>query len=141
MIKVFIPNDKEFQKYKIECKKLYEKLQPQISDDSSFEFICNKTFFYIFVNENGLIGAIYYFLNKDGKLFLNGFSKRKHFLDNLYCLKLSTTWFYEDIYAEAQNRASALCLIKCGFKRVRGILFVREHCKQERCSRKDVYDV
>ena len=59
----------------------------------------------------------------DDKLFLNGFASPKHHVENLRCLSLSTTWFNTNIYAEAQNRASALCLIRCGFERVKDNLF------------------
>ena len=110
MIRVLIPSDKEFLSYKDECKKLYTKVQDKICDPNSFEFICTKTLFYMFIDE-------------DEKLFLNGFSKRKMFRQNLECLKLSTTWFNCDIYAEAQNRASALCLLKCGFIRLNNNTF------------------
>ena len=110
MIRVLIPSDKEFLSYKDECKKLYTKVQDKICDPNSFEFISTKTLFYMFIDE-------------DEKLFLNGFSKRKMFRQNLECLKLSTTWFNCDIYAEAQNRASALCLLKCGFIRLNNNTF------------------
>ena len=108
MIRVLIPSDKEFLSYKDECKKLYTRVQDKICDPNSFEFICTKTLFYMFIDDTVLVGAIYYFIDEDEKLFLNGFSKRKMFRQNLECLKLSTTWFNCDIYAEAQNRASAL---------------------------------
>lgn len=123
MIKVFIPTDLEFKKYEDELKALYEKNQEKICDTNSFEFIRDNTLFYMFVNDDSLIGAIYYFLDK-GMLFLNGFAKPKgHFL-NIRCLLLSMSWFNADIYAEAQNRASALCLLRCGFKRINKKLFV-----------------
>lgn len=123
-IKVWIPSQKEFEKYRAECKKLYESVQDKITDTSSFEYICKNTFFYLFEKNGNLIGGIYYFLNDEGKLFLNGFAKRKMHSLCLECLKKSLTWFTGRIYAEAQNRASALCLLKCGFKRIKDKLFV-----------------
>ena len=123
MITVLIPTNSKFKDYEAEIKSLYEKNQDKITDSNSFEFIKNNTLFYLFLKNNEVLGAIYYF--KDGdKLFLNGFSKPKCHLDNIFCLKLSTTWFVSPIYAEAQNRASALCLLKCGFKRVDENLFI-----------------
>ena len=126
MIEVLIPLNPEFQKYEAQVKELYEKNQENICDPNPFSFIVKNTFFYIFTINGTLIGAIYYFID-EGKLFLNGFANPKNHLNNLLCLKLSTTWFTSPIYAEAQNRASALCLIRCGFKRVKDNLFCLEH--------------
>lgn len=115
MIKVFIPYDKNFWKFKDECKKLYESVQDQICDTNSFEFIIENTFFYLFVFDEKLIGAIYFFEDENKKLFLNGFANRKMHLINLECLKMSLNWFDCDIFAIAQNKMSELCLRKCGF--------------------------
>lgn len=124
MIKVLIPSDWEFFSYKNKLEELYKKSQGSINDDSNFEFIINNTLFYLFLERNRIIGAVYYFIDDD-KLFVNGFSERKMFPQNVECLKLSTMWFNADIYAECQNRASALCLLKAGFKRFEGNIFVK----------------
>ncbi len=123
MINVWIPTQEEFSEYREECKNLYESVQDKICDDNSFEFICENTLFYLFETNGFLIGAIYYFKDKDGKLFLNGFAKRKMHKLCLECLKMSLNWFKGCVYAEAQNRASALCLLKCGFVRTKENLF------------------
>lgn len=124
MIEVFIPSQTEFQKYKGECKALYESVQNQIHDPNDFEFITKNTFFFLFTYNKTLIGSIYYFVDEFGRLMLNAFSKRKMHKLNLECLKMSLTWFKGKIYAEAQNHASALCLLRCGFKRFNGNTFV-----------------
>ena len=126
MINVLIPFQVEFEKYRKECKELYESLQDKIKDPNTFEFVCDNTLFYLFETEGDLIGGIYYFLNDDGKLYLNGFAKRKRHNLCIECLKMSLKWFKGSIYAEAQNRASALCLLKCGFIREKGNLFVKK---------------
>ena len=123
MINVWIPTQKEFEKYKAECKELYEKSQDKIGDPNSFEFICENTFFFLFANKERLIGAIYYFKNENGDWYLNGFANRKMHSLCIECLTMTLDWFKGRIYAEAQNRASALCLLRCGFKRVDGKLF------------------
>jgi hypothetical protein len=125
MIRALIPTNPEFKTYEDDIKKLYEKSQDKICDPNPFEFIRDNTFFYLFLSDSKLIGAIYYFLD-EGKLYLNAFSRRKTFKENIECLKLSTSWFKSSIFAEAQNRASALCLLKAGFKRLRGNVFVYE---------------
>lgn len=124
MIRVLIPKEREFSLYEREIKELYEKSQDKIKDTNSFEFIRDNTFFYTFLDDDKLIGGIYYFVDEEGFLFLNGFAKRKMFKLNLECLKLSLSWFNCNIYAEAQNRASALCLLRCGFKRKSGKTFM-----------------
>ena len=124
MIKVIIPQNPEFDLYKDKLKEMYEQTQDKICDPNSFNFIIHNTLFYCFISEDGaLIGAIYFF-KENSKLFLNAYAGRKHLAENIECVKLSTTWFNCDIYAEAQNRASALCLLRSGFKRVKDKLFV-----------------
>lgn len=122
-IDVFIPFQNEFRVYEEELRELYNKNKYFIKDTNSFDFIKDNTLFYSFVNKKKLIGAIYFFKEKD-KLFLNAFSKRKTFNLNIKCLKMSLSWFNCPIYAEAQNRASALCLLRCGFRRIENKLFV-----------------
>ena len=124
MIRVLIPKDEEFWEYKDECKRLYEKVQEWICDTNSFEFIVKNTFFYLFLNNKKMIGAIYYFVDENNKLYLNGFAKRKMHLLNIECLKMSLKWFKGDIHAVAQNRMSRLCLSKCGFEWIGGKEFV-----------------
>lgn len=126
MISVLIPTDADFKNYENQLKLLYENCQEKICDSNSYEFIRDNTLFYAFLDDKKLLGAIYYFMEK-GKLFLNGFAQRKNFLANLECLKKTLAWFKSDIYAEAQNRASALCLLRCGFFREKDNLFVYKH--------------
>lgn len=123
MIKVLIPSYEEYKIWRKECKKLYESVQNKINDSNSFEFIEENTLFYLFINEKGIIGVTYFFVD-DGKLFMNGFSKRKKYPQNVECIKLALSYFNPPIFAEVQNRASALCLLKAGFKRIEPNLMV-----------------
>lgn len=122
-IRVLIPLEKDFKNYEGELKALYTKNQKKITDTNSFEFIRDNTWFYMFLNKDALVGAIYFFIDNE-HLFLNAFSKRKNFVVNLKCLTMALTWFNCPIFAEAQNRASALTLLRVGFKRVKDNLFV-----------------
>lgn len=125
MIKVLIPKDPEFALYKDKLKNMYEVSQAQIGDTNSFEFIIKHTFFYSFIlNNSTLIGAIYFFIDEEEKLYLNAYAGRKHIDLNIECVKMSLSWFNCDIYAQAQNRASALCLLRAGFKRFKNNIFV-----------------
>ena len=125
MIKVLIPSSKEYPFYRKECKKMYIKVQEKITDKNCFEFIEKHTYYYCFIDKKGLIGVAYYFID-DGKIFINGFSKRKRYPKNVECIKLSLSWFKPPIYAEIQNRASALCLLKAGFQKFRPNLMIYE---------------
>lgn len=116
-LKILIPKDKDFFRYKNEVKKLYLENQDKINDDNTFDFICKETFFYLFLVDEKILGVIYFFQD-DGKLYLNGFAVRKFLKEKLEALKLATTWFNCKIYAEAQNKASAYCLKKVGFKKI-----------------------
>ncbi len=116
-LKILIPKDKDFFRYKNEVKKLYLENQDKINDDNTFDFICKETFFYLFLVDEKILGVIYFFQD-DGKLYLNGFAVRKFLKEKLEALKLATTWFNCEIYAEAQNKASAYCLKKVGFKKI-----------------------
>ena len=116
-LKILIPKDKDFFRYKNEVKKLYLENQDKINDDNTFELICKETFFYLFLVDEKILGVIYFFQD-DGKLYLNGFAVRKFLKEKLEALKLATTWFNCEIYAEAQNKASAYCLKKVGFKKI-----------------------
>lgn len=123
MVSVIIPSDEKFSAYKTELKNMYENVQDKICDTNSFDFIMTNTLFYGFLHDSVLLGAIYFFVDDEGKLFLNGFAGRKHLELNLECLRMSLGWFSSEIYAEAQNKASAYCLLRCGFRRVKGKLF------------------
>ena len=116
-LKILIPKDKDFFRYKNEVKKLYLENQDKSNDDNTFDFICKETFFYLFLVDEKILGVIYFFQD-DGKLYLNGFAVRKFLKEKLEALKLATTWFNCEIYAEAQNKASAYCLKKVGFKKI-----------------------
>lgn len=122
-LEVIIPSDPKFKNFRNEFESLYMKNQKAIADPNPFVFILYKTFFYGFIDNGAVLGAIYFFM-ENGKLFLNAFSVRKKHSQNLLSLNLAKTWFIPPIYAEAQNRASAFCLLKCGFERVEDNLFV-----------------
>ncbi len=107
-----------------ECEELYNQCKNEIQDDD-FKDVIKRTFFYSFYewNTGELIGCIYYFY-KGKKLFVNAYASRGHHLLNLECFKKSLEWFKCNIYAEGLHRTSRLCLLKCGFKRIKGNLFI-----------------
>lgn len=127
MTEVIIPTNPEFKKYKPLLKQMYKKVQNKICDTNSFEFITKNTLFYAFLGDDKkIIGAIYFFID-DKKLYLNAYAGKGHHESNLECVRMSLGWFNCDIYAVAQNKASALCLLRCGFKRIKNNLFVYKH--------------
>lgn len=124
MIVVRTPKDKLFNYTEVE--ELYNKYKQELND-GDFSEVIKSTLFYAFYiwKTVELIGCIYFY-KKDNKLFLNAFAARGHHELNLECLKESLKWFECDIYAEGLHKTSRLCLLKCGFKRVKNNLFILE---------------
>ena len=120
-MEVRIIKDSNFEYNK--CKKLYEESQPLVNDDASFEELVKNTFFYSFYQDGGLIGCIYLF-RKEGKLFLSGFSKRKHYYFNFSAIKKIFEWFTCDIYAQSVQRPAIILLLRIGFKKLQKNLYV-----------------
>ena len=123
MIRVVTPKDMTFNY--AECEDLYNLCKDQIQD-GDFDEVINRTRFYAFyINRTQeLLGCIYYY-EIGRKLFVNGFANRHHHLINMECLKESMRWFKRNIYAKANNRMSAICLIRCGFKKEKDLYIHR----------------
>lgn len=81
---------------------------------------------YIFCfYEDGLLGCIY-LAGKDGKIFLNGFSKPKQFSKVIEAINHICRYYSnEDIYSETPFRHAKLALMRCGFKKNTGNILKR----------------
>lgn len=123
MIRVRIPKDKNFN-FK-QCKKLYKEHKKLIGDNQKFRDIVENTYFYSFFDDNKHLGCIYYYL-KNNKLFVNAFAYRHTHELNLECLKKTFDWFNCDIYAQTTHKTAILCLYKCGFRKVKDNLYIKE---------------
>ncbi len=123
MIRVLIPKDKNFN-FK-QCKKLYKEHKKLIGDNQKFRDIVENTYFYSFFDDNKHLGCIYYYL-KNNKLFVNAFAYRHTHELNLECLKKTFDWFNCDIYAQTTHKTAILCLYKCGFRKVKDNLYIKE---------------
>lgn len=123
MIRVLIPKDKNFN-FK-QCKKLYKEHKKLIGDNQKFRDIVENTYFYSFFDDNKHLGCIYYYL-KNNKLFVNAFAYRHTHELNLKCLKKTFDWFNCDIYAQTTHKTAILCLYKCGFRKVKDNLYIKE---------------
>lgn len=122
MIEVRIPNQKDFS-YK-ECKALYELNKENIQDCDFDNIIKNSLFFSFHIKKTGeLLGCIYFYY-RGRRLFVNVFSSRGHHLLNIECFKEALSWFNCDIYAEALHLTSRIGCLRCGFKRLKGNIFV-----------------
>ena len=123
MIRVLIPKDKNFTLK--QCKKLYKEHKKLIGDNQKFRDIVENTYFYSFFDDNKHLGCIYYYL-KNNKLFVNAFAHRHTHELNLQCLKKTFDWFNCDIYAQTTHKTAILCLYKCGFRKVKDNLYIKE---------------
>lgn len=123
MINVLIPINKGFN-FK-ECKKLFHKYKRDIKDKRKFRDIVETTFFYSFFDDEKFIGCIYYYY-EDSKLYINAYAHRHNHNINLQCLNMSLKWFTCDIYARTEHKTAALCLLRCGFKKISNNLYKYE---------------
>ena len=73
-----------------------------------------------------IIKLIYFWKEKNGKRYVNAFAKRGHHDLNLDCFKESLTWYEGDIYARCKQKPAILCILRCGFKKVRKNLYKKE---------------
>ena len=122
MILVRNQNDKDFAY--ADCKNLFDKHSKELRDDNFDGVLSNSQFYSFYIPmTNELLGCIYYF-RKDNRTYVNAFASRGHHLINLECFKETLKWFDEDIYAEVTEKTSRLCVLRCGFKRVKGNLFI-----------------
>lgn len=96
-----------------------------MNENQEFRDIVKNTFFYSFFVDDKFIGCIYYF-EKDGKLYMSGFSTPGNHLNNVECVKKSFEWFNCDIYAETEHKTAIFCLYRCGFKKVSKNLYKYE---------------
>lgn len=122
MITIRTPKDKLFN-YQ-ECKELYDSCNDRIQD-GDFDVVIRTTDFFAFylTKTRELIGCIYYF-KKGKRLFVNAFAHRGHHLLNLECFKYSLTWWKSNVYANAIQKTSRLCVMRCGFEKVKDNLYV-----------------
>ena len=126
MMKVFIPNDKEFN-YD-ECKKMFEQNRYLVNDNSSFDDVLQNTLFYSFYDDNVLSLCVYFFKLKN-KMWVNRFGARKHHLFNKKCFQTALEWFDCDIWAKCPHKPAVFGLICCGFKKYKDNIYVfrRKH--------------
>lgn len=107
-----------------ECREMFEQYQDKIDVDD-FDTVLKTTHFFSFYewNKSLFIGCIYFY-QQDRKLYVTAFSGRHHHKLNIECLKMSLDWYTCDVYAECKQRTAQLCLIECGFERVKRGLYV-----------------
>lgn len=123
MITVLTPLDNNFNFE--QAHDAYLKYQKDLGDERNFINVILNSFFYSYFNDGVYLGSIYFYTEKN-KLFVNAFANRHTHLLNLECFKQSLGYFKCNIYARALHRTSSICLLKCGFKRIKDNLFIYE---------------
>ena len=123
MITVYTPEDIYFNFSEI--NELYDECKEKLRDGDFIDVINNTDFYAFYITETReLIGCIYFY-KRGRRRFVNAFAHRNHHLINLECLKESLKWYKSNIYAEViDNKCSALCVLRCGFKKVSDNLYV-----------------
>lgn len=128
MINVRIPQDQLFNY--AECEELYNLHRKELKDNEFDEVINNSMFYAFHIALTGeLIGCIYYY-KKGKRTYVNAFANRGHHRLNLECFKKSLEWFTTNIYAEATEKTSRMCVLRCGFERIKDNLFVYRRRKK-----------
>lgn len=128
MINVRTPQDSLFNY--AECEELYNSCRKELKDVEFDEVLNNSMFYSFYIALTGeLIGCIYFYKKKK-KLFVNAFARRGHHRLNLECFKKTLEWFTCNIYAEATEKTSRMCVLRCGFERIKGNLFVYRRKKK-----------
>lgn len=100
-----------------EVKALHNKYKDLLEDRCSFDELLEKTHFFSFYVGKKFIGCVYA-CEKDGKVFISGFSNRKTHKENIECLKKVINFYNCDIYAESTQRPAIICLLRAGFKKI-----------------------
>lgn len=114
-MEIITPLSYKFEYDKV--KSLWQSCKDKLDDGGNFDkVLCNSHFFSFYI-DNKLIGCICFY-EKDNKIFLNGFSKRKTHLENIQCIKKSLNFYNCDIFAECKQKPAILCLLKAGFKKI-----------------------
>lgn len=122
----------------IEIKNMFDQNKVNLGVDYSFEYLVSSSHVYCTYKNNDLISVIYYFHDQHleegvrkkfcipegggGKLlFMNGFSKRKSFLENRFTVLQTAKYYKSNIYSCTNKRAAMYLLLSVGFKKI--------HCK------------
>lgn len=82
-----------------------------------------KDFCFCFYDNN--LVAVIYLEQKGSKIYLNGFSKRKNYKNNIDAVNTICNHFNIDIYAETPFKHAGLVLRRCGFKKIDNNLYKR----------------
>ena len=91
-----------------------------------FEIFDNCFGFCFYHDDNTLGGCIY--VEKIGdKTFLSGFSRRKHFEDNIEAVNCVCNWLKQDVYSETPFKNAVLVLKKAGFEHYKDNIYKRSY--------------
>lgn len=126
-MRILIQTDDDFN-YR-ECEVLYNENCRFMHNSCSFKDIVYNSHFYSFYKNDILVGCVYV-VNEDGKLFLNGFSKRKNHKFNIEAVKKVLSFYNCEIYAKTVNKTAKFLLKKCGFVLIfisdEGVMFFKK---------------
>jgi len=119
-----------------EAEKLFNFNKKSLGVDYDFEFLKKSSHIFCTFKNDELISEIYYCsdtqleaeivekfdIKKGGggpMLFMNGFSKRKVFRENLFTIKKTAAFYRNEIFACTNKKTAMFLLLKAGFERVK----------------------
>ena len=116
-------------------QELFDMNKKYLGVDYDFDFLTKSTHLYCACKNGEIISGIYYFNDlpledeiaekfdiKTGgggtMLFMNGFSKRKNFNENLFTIKKTAKFYRDEIFAYTDKKTAMYLLSAAGFERV-----------------------
>ena len=115
-----IRNKREFKKLYKECggQKHLRKLRDILE-------IFKHKFAFCFYHEDNTLGGCIYVEKIDGKTFLSGFSRRKHFKENIEAVNCVCNWLKQDVYSKTPFKNAIMVLKGAGFEHYKDDIYIR----------------
>lgn len=107
-----------------ELKLLYYK-RP-MPNQYDWDFLINNPNLFCFYDEkSGKLRGYITVQREGGKLTLSGASYRKNLADNVNAIVMVCNAFNEDMYSFTKVKPAKICLLKAGFKHIKGDMYIR----------------
>lgn len=114
---------------KREFKKLYKECGGQ-SKNRKLRHILDlfsKKLGFCFYHDDNSLGGCIYIEKLDDKTYLSGFSRRKHFKENIEAVNCVCDWLKQDVYSETPFKNAIIVLKGAGFEHYKDNTYIRRY--------------